>query len=217
MRLRRVYRVARRTARPPSPVALGTLSAAVPDAVRVVGWPSRCGSSEPPRQADAIVVFAGGVGESGEAGGGYQERVKQAVDLYKAGYAPRLIFSSGFRVRLPGSRSHAARSPWRTACRPTRSCSRRRPANTYENVTRSRADSRRPRLAQRPARQLAVSHAARDADLAEERARVRGRSPSPVPVEPVLRRTAAAPSIEQMRGILQEYAAIALYWWRGWI
>ena len=51
---------------------------------------------DPPRQADAIVVFAGGVGESGTAGGGYQERVRHAVDLYRAGYAPRLIFSSGF-------------------------------------------------------------------------------------------------------------------------
>src|SRR5439155_13079402 len=29
--------------------------------------------AEAPRQADAIVVFAGGVGESGQAGGGYQE------------------------------------------------------------------------------------------------------------------------------------------------
>src|SRR5262249_5453431 len=42
----------------------------------------------PPRRADAIVVFAGGVGESGRAGGGAQERLKQAVDLYKDGDAP---------------------------------------------------------------------------------------------------------------------------------
>ncbi len=25
------------------------------------------------------------------------------------------------------------------------------------------------------------------------------------------------PSFEQIRGLLQEYAAIAIYWWRGWI
>ena len=24
-------------------------------------------------------------------------------------------------------------------------------------------------------------------------------------------------SLEQMRGIAQEYAAIVLYWWRGWV
>ena len=25
------------------------------------------------------------------------------------------------------------------------------------------------------------------------------------------------PSLEQIRGLLQEYAAIVVYWWRGWI
>ena len=49
-----------------------------------------------PQQADAIVVLAGGVGESGQPGQGYEERVGYAVDLYKKGYAGRLIFSSGF-------------------------------------------------------------------------------------------------------------------------
>ena len=52
--------------------------------------------SAPPEAADAIVVFAGGVGESGQAGGGYQERVKQAIDLYKAGYARSMVLSSGY-------------------------------------------------------------------------------------------------------------------------
>lgn len=48
-----------------------------------------------PQKADAIVVFAGGVGESGKAGQGYEERVDYAVKLYRQGYAPHLIFSSG--------------------------------------------------------------------------------------------------------------------------
>ena len=25
------------------------------------------------------------------------------------------------------------------------------------------------------------------------------------------------PTAEQIRGLLQEYVAIALYWWRGWL
>ena len=37
-----------------------------------------------------------GVGESGRAGGGAQERLKQAIDLYRAGHARYLVFSSGF-------------------------------------------------------------------------------------------------------------------------
>jgi uncharacterized SAM-binding protein YcdF (DUF218 family) len=52
--------------------------------------------AEAPRRADAIVVFAGGVGERGQVGGGYQERVKHAVELYRARHASHLVFSSGF-------------------------------------------------------------------------------------------------------------------------
>ncbi|MFC1674320.1 ElyC/SanA/YdcF family protein [Candidatus Omnitrophota bacterium] len=49
-----------------------------------------------PRNAEAIVVFAGGVGESGKAGQGFEERVQYAVELYKQGYAKNMIFSSGY-------------------------------------------------------------------------------------------------------------------------
>ncbi len=52
--------------------------------------------SQPPRKADCIVVFAGGVGESGKAGEGYEERVQYAVQLYRNGYAEHIIFSSGY-------------------------------------------------------------------------------------------------------------------------
>jgi uncharacterized SAM-binding protein YcdF (DUF218 family) len=48
-----------------------------------------------PAQADVIVVLAGGIGESGEPGEEYQEKVQHGVEMYKQGYAPRLIFSSG--------------------------------------------------------------------------------------------------------------------------
>ena len=48
-----------------------------------------------PQKSNVIVVFAGGVGESGKAGQGYEERVQYAVELYKKGYAANLIFSSG--------------------------------------------------------------------------------------------------------------------------
>jgi len=53
-----------------------------------------------PRPADAIVVLAGGVGESGQAGQGYEERVARAVELYQKGFAPRMIFVSGYTYRF---------------------------------------------------------------------------------------------------------------------
>jgi len=52
--------------------------------------------AQPPQKADCIVVFAGGVGESGQAGQGYEERVQYAAELYKSGYAAHIIFSSGY-------------------------------------------------------------------------------------------------------------------------
>lgn len=54
-----------------------------------------------PKKVDAIVVFAGGVGESGQPGQGYEERVNHAVELYKRGYAQELIFSSGAVSTFP--------------------------------------------------------------------------------------------------------------------
>ena len=52
---------------------------------------------EAPRHADAIVVLGGGVGEAGKAGGGAEERVSRAIDLYQQGFASHIIFSSGYR------------------------------------------------------------------------------------------------------------------------
>ena len=52
--------------------------------------------SQAPKPADVIVTFAGGVGESGKAGQGHQERGVHSVDLYKKGFAKKMIFSSGY-------------------------------------------------------------------------------------------------------------------------
>lgn len=50
---------------------------------------------EQPSKADVIAVLAGGIGESGDPGEAYQEKVRQAVALYQQGYASAIIFSSG--------------------------------------------------------------------------------------------------------------------------
>ncbi|MBI4355029.1 MAG: YdcF family protein [Candidatus Omnitrophica bacterium] len=52
--------------------------------------------ADPLRPVDAIIVLGGGVGESGRAGQGYEERIQYAVQLYRDGYAPALICSSGY-------------------------------------------------------------------------------------------------------------------------
>ncbi|PIQ82820.1 MAG: hypothetical protein COV76_01525 [Candidatus Omnitrophica bacterium CG11_big_fil_rev_8_21_14_0_20_64_10] len=54
----------------------------------------------PPQPADAIVVLAGGVGESGRPGQGYEERVARGVALYQAGWAPKILLASGYSYRF---------------------------------------------------------------------------------------------------------------------
>src|SRR5205814_3834865 len=98
--LRRAYRASRRRA---LQIALGLAAVyLVLFQTSFIWW---CAAplkvTAPPAQADAIVVFAGGVGESGQAGGGYQERVKQAIDLYRQGEAAHVVFSSGYGFSFP--------------------------------------------------------------------------------------------------------------------
>ncbi len=57
-------------------------------------------AQDPLARADAAIVLGGGVGETGRPGQGYEERVKYAAEIYKNGYAKKLIFSSGFVYAL---------------------------------------------------------------------------------------------------------------------
>ncbi len=52
-----------------------------------------------PQKSDAIVVFGGGVGETGSPGKSTIERARYAVGLYKQDYAKKIIFSSGYTFR----------------------------------------------------------------------------------------------------------------------
>jgi uncharacterized SAM-binding protein YcdF (DUF218 family) len=167
-----------------------------------------------PVSADGIVVFAGGVGESGKAGGGYQERVKEAVDLYKAGYANRMIFSSGFVFAFPEAeimRSLAVSN----GVPPSAIQLETHAANTHENVllTRAIAESNgwhHVLLVSSPYHmRRAVLTWHRVAPGVEV-------TPTPVPVSQFYAHAYGA-SLDQIRGIAQEYAAIVIYWWRGWI
>jgi uncharacterized SAM-binding protein YcdF (DUF218 family) len=52
--------------------------------------------SQHPQKSDVIVVFGGGVGETGSPGKSTIERARYAAQLYKEGYADKIIFSSGY-------------------------------------------------------------------------------------------------------------------------
>jgi uncharacterized SAM-binding protein YcdF (DUF218 family) len=170
--------------------------------------------SSPPQPADCIVVFAGGVGESGKAGGGYQERVKQAAELYRSGAASHVIFSSGFAFAFPEAevmRALAIDNGVPAAAIELETHA----ANTHENVE----FSRRILDAHGWRRILLVSspyHMRRALLTWRKAAPGVTVVPTPPPVSQFYAHERGA-SLEQMRGIAQEYAAIVTYWMRGWI
>jgi len=171
--------------------------------------------AEPASPVDAIVVFGGGVGESGVAGGGYQERVGRAVELYREDYAPRIIFLSGFVWSFP--EAEVMKDVAVAQGVPADAIILEKGAgNTFEYV----AFVRQLMETRRWQRILLVS-----SPYHMRRALMTFQAQAPgitVVAAPVTRsQFYASPgrgaSLEQIRGILHEYAAITVYWWRGWL
>jgi uncharacterized SAM-binding protein YcdF (DUF218 family)/glycosyltransferase involved in cell wall biosynthesis len=170
--------------------------------------------SVPPVQSDAIVVFAGGVGESGRAGGGAQERLARAVELYKEGYAPNVIFSSGFVYSF-----HEAEVMRTLAIQLGVPASaimlEEKASNTYENVRFVDAILREHGWSH----VLLVSspyHMRRALLVWHRQAPEATIVPTPAQESQFYQHERGA-SLEQVRAILQEYVAIAAYWRRGWL
>jgi uncharacterized SAM-binding protein YcdF (DUF218 family)/glycosyltransferase involved in cell wall biosynthesis len=211
--LRRVYRRAR------GHVAELVLAAAAvcvliffTNLVWVLADPLR--QSAAPRRADAIVVFAGGVGETGKAGGGAQERLKEAVDLYRAGYAPYLVLSSGYVYSFKEAESMRDLAIAQ-GVPPSAIALEEHATNTYENV----------KFVDRVLREhrwrsiLLVSspyHMRRALMVWRKLAPDVVVTPSPPPRSQFYEHVRGA-SLEQVRGILYEYLAIVGYWQKGWV
>jgi len=170
--------------------------------------------SAPPEVADAVVVFAGGVGESGKAQGGYLERLKQAVDLYKAGYANSLIFSSGYVFSFKEAEVMRALAVDQ-GVPADRIVLEERATNTYENVTYT-SQILRDRQWRRILLVSSPYHMRRATLVWRKTAPEIAVIPSP-PFSSQFYEHGTGASLEQVRGILWEYAALASYWWNGWL
>jgi uncharacterized SAM-binding protein YcdF (DUF218 family)/glycosyltransferase involved in cell wall biosynthesis len=166
------------------------------------------------RPADAIVVLGGGVGESGERGGGYEERVKRAVDLYRTGLAKHIVFSSGY--------VHVFRET-----EVMRALAISQGVNPSDIVLEARAASTREYVLFVTA--LLNQHHWRRILLVSSPYHMRRAILTWHKLEPAVTVLAAAPpetrfykhtfgaSLEQIQGIAHEYAALAYYWMNGWI
>ena len=210
-RLRRVYRTARgRVFRTVALVIACYLLAFQTPLLWLVAEPLRV--VDPPSRADAIAVFAGGAGESGTAGGGYQERVRQAVDLYQAGYAPRLIFSSGFVYAF--REAEVMRGLAIDLGVPAEAIVLEEKAgSTYENVIFVR-DIARGESARRVLLVSSPYHMRRALLTWRKQAPEIAVVATPVPGSQFYAHGRGA-SFQQIRGIAWEYAALAVYWLRG--
>lgn len=168
---------------------------------------------QPPVASDAIVVFAAGMGESGRAGQGYQERIQHAVQLYRAGYAPRLILVSGYRYVI--KEADVMRALAMTMGVPPEAIElETRPVNTYEGIILTGR-----RLQQRRAgRILFVSspyHMRRALLVWRHQAPWLDIRCSPIPISSFYgsqRRVLP----KHIRAIVHEYMSLAYYWWQGY-
>jgi len=164
--------------------------------------------------ADAVVVFAGGVGESGKAGGGTQERLQHAIDMYREGYAAHLVFSSGYTYSFPEAelmQSSAVEQGVPAAA----IVLERRSTNTYENAKFTAEIFREHQW--RSMLLVSSPYHMRRARLVWHRVAPGFMvTPAPPPKSQFYDHTRGA-SLDQMRAILHEYLAIADYWLRGWI
>ncbi len=169
---------------------------------------------EPPRPTEAIIVLAGGVGESGKARQGYQERLKQAVDLYEARMAPRMIVASGYTAVF---RETEVMRELATAhgVPPSAILVEAQAASTADQVRRVRVlmsdhGWRTALLVSSPYHMCRAMSTFRK--LAPELTLI----PTPVARSEFYARGSTI-RLEQIIGILHEYVGLLYYWWRGWI
>lgn len=171
--------------------------------------------SDPLAHADAIMVLGGGVGESGRPAQGYEERVKYANELYKAGYASHVVFSSGFTYVF--QEADVMKAVAVSLGIPAGDILLEKQAtNTYENVANCLAIARengwrRIIFVSSPYHMLRLKLTALKA----------GTSGSDLICSPIPRSifygTGDSVTVAQIKAILHEYLGILYYWFKGYV
>lgn len=169
---------------------------------------------EAPAPADAIVVFSGD-GEPGYVNMGYQKRVLDALALYRGGYAPRILLSSGKGQRFAESEVIRALLIEQGIPAAAIHVTAGLPASTQENVA----------LAHRTVQSLgarnilfvtAPYHSLR-ASLVWKKTAPQLKVTTVTTVDKPQAATPALGRLDMLRVMAFEYAAIAYYWLRGWL
>jgi uncharacterized SAM-binding protein YcdF (DUF218 family)/glycosyltransferase involved in cell wall biosynthesis len=168
----------------------------------------------PLSSADAVVVFAGGVGESGKAGGGTEERVQYAVDVFKRGLANRMVLSSGYVYSFPEAqvmRSLAMQQgvPDDAIIIEERSTDTHQNVEYVNGILKSRG--------WRSALLVSSPYHMRRALMVWRKSAPDVRIVPAAPPRSQFYDHARGASFDQLRAIVHEYGAIVAYWFRGWV
>ena len=170
--------------------------------------------SQAPGKADAVVVFGGGVGEGGSPGKSTMERARFSVELYKKGYADKIVYSSGYTYRYNDAENMKLFAlsmgvPGKDIMLEQKS------GSAYQNVKFTseilrRLEYRKILLISSPYNMrraaLVFGHIASDIDVVY--------TPVPAPQFYYHRRPV---KVEQIRAIMHEYMGIVYYFIKGYI
>ncbi|MDD2688911.1 MAG: ElyC/SanA/YdcF family protein [Candidatus Omnitrophica bacterium] len=166
------------------------------------------------QQADVIVVFGGGVGETGSPGKSTIERARYAVQLYKQNYAENIIFSSGYTYRYNDAENMKLVAL--SMGIPDKNIILEQKANSaYENVKFTKEILDRKGwssilLVTSPYNMARVSLVFKKID---GKYRI---IHAPVS-NPQFYDRKAGSRWQQINAILHEYLGIIYYWWKGWV
>ncbi len=165
-----------------------------------------------PKAADVIMVFSGD-GESGYINASYQNRVGDALTLYRAGFAPRIVLSSGKGQTM--SETEVVRALLIVGGVPSSAISvvKGTPRSSWENVQMSAEELRR--LGVRNVLFVTAPYHSRRATLVWKKSAPDIGISTVSVVDTPPSETRWRTSFQVARVIAYEYLAIADYWWNG--
>lgn len=166
-----------------------------------------------PQRSDVIVVFGGGVGETGSPGKSTIERARYAAQLYHEGYSDKIIFSSGYTFTYNDAEN--MRLIALSAGVPDKDIILEQKANsTYENVI-----STRPILYRKKWDSILLvssPYNMRRASLVFNK-QAEDIKVFYTPVKnPQFYSRAGGVKLEQIKAIMHEYLGILYYFWKGY-
>ncbi|MBW7995579.1 MAG: glycosyltransferase [Candidatus Glassbacteria bacterium] len=176
----------------------------------------------PVTSSEVILVFGGGVGETGSPGSSTFERAGWAAELYERGLADKIVFSSGYQQLSRRDAEDMRKVASAQGVSETDIILDPLAANNYENVRNCLEimsktgfksalvvtglyNSRRTRLL---------------LDTQLQKLRLPGVTPDSLRVVPPPESVFFHPDgdrFSQLGAIFHEYAAMLKYWWKGWL